>query len=88
MAEVTAPLTARWRSRAGAAVPRRVTAAGRRLAAWRLAAWRLAVPGLAGAGLISAATGGLVTAAAGSAYGLWAGLGMAGLFLLRVDSRL
>lgn len=40
----------------------------------------LAAPGIAGIGLVSAS--------AGLKFGLWAGLGMAGLFLLRIDSRL
>lgn len=40
----------------------------------------LAVPGLAGMALISAS--------AGLRFGVWAGLGVAGIFCLRIDARL
>lgn len=59
--------------------------AGQRARPWQLLA---AVPGLIGAGLLAAAAGGIVYAAAGPRYGLWAGLAVAGLFLLRLDARL
>jgi hypothetical protein len=73
----------RWqRTRARAAARwDRAAAAGRRLAArargWK---WAPALPGLAGIGLVSAAFG--------SRFGVWAGLLCAGLCLIVIDRRL
>jgi hypothetical protein len=70
--------TWRLRGRAGWAQVRTVgNSAVIRARAWRV---HLAAPGLAGAALISAA--------AGMRFGTWAGLLAAGVFCLRVDSRL
>lgn len=78
MADVTAPTGRPAPARAAAA--RLVTRARPVVAKAR--AWRLhaAVPGFAGAALVSAA--------AGLRFGLWAGLLAAGVFALRLDSRL
>jgi hypothetical protein len=46
----------------------------------RVAEWRIALPGLAGVGLISAGTA--------LRFGVWAGLLVAGVFCLRLDSRI
>lgn len=56
--------------------------AAARARAWktRVAGYRVALPGLAGVGLISA---GLALR-----FGTWAGLIVAGVFLLRIDSRI
>ena len=62
----------------------RCAAVLRRAAAWR---WTGAVPGLAGVLLTSAAAGGLVAWTTAWPAGLWAGLGVLGLWLLRIDHR-
>lgn len=67
----------RWLGTAAARAAARGAQAVRKAREWRLHA---AFPGIAGAGLVSAGFG--------LKLGLWAGLLAAGVFLLRVDSRL
>jgi len=76
-----APRTARQLRDGALAAAGQLGARARALAA-RVRAHRftLALPGLAGIALVSSA--------AGLRLGLWAGLGAAGVFLLRIDSRL
>ena len=52
------------------------------LAAFKAREWRVhrSIPGIAGIVLVSASVGGI--------FGGWYGVGMAGLFLLRIDNRL
>jgi hypothetical protein len=63
----------------------RAAKTGAKVAAWR---WTPALPGIAGVLLVSTAAGGLVGQQAGFMYGIWAGAGCLGLFLLRIDRRL
>jgi hypothetical protein len=67
----------RWAGAAAVAAVLRGGQVAKKARAWRVHA---AVPGLAGAGLVSAGFG--------LRLGLWAGLIAAGVFLLRIDSRL
>ena len=79
MTAATAPQAAPRRRLAGMAVQASLLAGAwvKKARAWRLHA---AVPGIAGAALVSAACG--------LKFGTWAGLLAAGVFLLRLDSRL
>jgi hypothetical protein len=79
MTAVTAPEggTRRWLAGLAVSLVPLAAAGVKKARAWRLHA---AVPGIAGAALVSAGCG--------LKFGAWAGLLAAGLFLLRLDSRL
>jgi hypothetical protein len=77
-------MVVRWQFRARR-LASRAARAGSKVAGWR---WTPALPGLAGVVLVSIAAGGIVGEQAGFMYGVWAGAGALGLFLLRIDRRL